>query len=115
MGQGNPGGASIGDRIQDAADTATSGMEGGGGGAAETMKSAADYIGEKVGNLPGSESVHRTATAAAESVSAGADYLRDADINRMAADLEDLVRQNPGPSLLVAGVLGFLIGRAMSR
>jgi hypothetical protein len=30
----------------------------------------------------------------------------------MMADVETVVRRNPGPSLLVAGALGFLIGRA---
>lgn len=30
----------------------------------------------------------------------------------MLSDVEDIVRRNPGPSLLIAAGIGFLIGRA---
>jgi hypothetical protein len=32
----------------------------------------------------------------------------------MIGDLETLVKKNPGPALLAAGVIGFLVGRAFS-
>jgi hypothetical protein len=32
----------------------------------------------------------------------------------MMADVETLVKNNPGRSLLAAGVIGFLVGRAFS-
>jgi hypothetical protein len=31
----------------------------------------------------------------------------------MMADVEELVKKNPGPSLFAAGVIGFLAGRAL--
>lgn len=37
------------------------------------------------------------------------------DLNRMARDLTTIVRENPGPSLLVAAALGFIVGRAMTH
>lgn len=115
MGHGNAGSAGIGDRLTDAANTAATSFEEGRAVAADSLKSAADYVGDKVGNLPGADSVQRAAGAAIDSVSASADYLREADFNRMAGDVEALVKRNPGPSLLVAGVLGFFIGRSLSR
>jgi hypothetical protein len=33
----------------------------------------------------------------------------------MMADVEQLVINNPGPSLLVAAIVGFLVGRAFSN
>jgi ElaB/YqjD/DUF883 family membrane-anchored ribosome-binding protein len=33
----------------------------------------------------------------------------------MASDVEAVVKNNPGPALLVATAFGFLLGRAMSR
>jgi hypothetical protein len=33
----------------------------------------------------------------------------------MMADVETLVKNNPGRSLLAAGVIGFLVGRAFSN
>ncbi len=115
MGYGTEGAASIGDRITDAASTAATTFEEGRAAAADSLKSAANYIGDKVGSLPGGESVQRTASAAADSVAASAEYLRDTDLSRMATDVEGLVKRNPGPSLVVAGVLGFLVGRSLSR
>ena len=37
------------------------------------------------------------------------------DMNRMMADVESLVRNNPGPALAAAAFVGFLVGRAMSN
>ena len=31
------------------------------------------------------------------------------------ADVESLVKNNPGPALVVAAAFGFLLGRALSR
>lgn len=115
MGYGTESTAGIGDRLTDAASSAAKTVEEGRSAAADSLKSAAHYIGDKVGNLPGGESVQRTAAAAADSVAASAEYLRDTDFSRMATDVEALVKRNPGPSLVVAGVLGFLIGRSLSR
>lgn len=60
----------------------------------------------------------RVATAAhsaADAVSYGAEYLRDNDVQTMMGDVMEVIRRNPGPSLLGAAALGFLLGRALSR
>ena len=48
-------------------------------------------------------------------MSSTADYLRDADAGRLRGDVETMVKNNPGPALLVAAMFGFLVGRALSR
>jgi len=84
MGDEAFGAPSLGERIEDAAATAT-----------HTFKEARD--------------------AASDTVRHAADYLRDTEMDRMAADVEAMVKRHPGPALITAGVLGFLLGRALSR
>ena len=54
------------------------------------------------------------AHAAAESLSTTATYVREHDVRKMMTDVEALVKNNPGPSLFAAAVIGFLAGRAFS-
>jgi hypothetical protein len=65
--------------------------------------------------LPGGERVRDLANATADRLNTTADYMRTHDLNRMASDVEAVVKNNPGPALLVAAAFGFLLGRAMSR
>jgi ElaB/YqjD/DUF883 family membrane-anchored ribosome-binding protein len=44
-----------------------------------------------------------------------AEYIRRRPVKRMFSDLAAFVTDNPGPSLAVAAVAGFLVGRAISR
>ena len=55
------------------------------------------------------------ASAAAERLSTTADYMRTHDAKRMVADVETVVKNNPGPALLAAAVFGFVVGRALTR
>ena len=55
------------------------------------------------------------AHATADKLSSSADYLRKNDFPKMMADVETVVRNNPGPSLIVAGVIGFLVGQTLRR
>ena len=55
------------------------------------------------------------ATAAADGLSTTADYVREHDLNGMVGDVETVVKNNPGPALLIAAAFGFLLGRAMAR
>jgi hypothetical protein len=104
-------------------------------GAFTTLKSKAQDVGAKaaqradqarVGAAAGLDTVasnlhdkgDRVASAAhhaADAVSSGADYLRANDVETMMSDLVDVIRRNPGPALLGAAALGFLLGRALSR
>ena len=52
---------------------------------------------------------------ASDRLGEAADYLQSRDVKSMASDVQAWVRKNPGPSLLVAAVIGFAAGRAISR
>ena len=78
-------------------------------GAAAGLESVASTLHEK------SESVASAGHNAANAVAYGAEYLRDNDVETMMSDLMQVIRRNPGPSLLGAAALGFILGRALSR
>jgi ElaB/YqjD/DUF883 family membrane-anchored ribosome-binding protein len=61
------------------------------------------------------ERVASAAHSAADAMTHGAEYLRDNDVQTMLGDLMEVIRRNPGPSLIGAAALGFLLGRALSR
>jgi ElaB/YqjD/DUF883 family membrane-anchored ribosome-binding protein len=92
------------DRLGDTRATTADGLD----GAASALRKGAD-------NLPGGETVSELAHSAADRLSTTADYVRRHDVNRMMADVETLVKNNPGPSLLIAAAFGFLLGRAAIR
>jgi len=68
-----------------------------------------------MGELPGGQRVKELASAAADRFSTTADYVRTHDAKRMMADVETVVKNNPGPALLVAAAFGFVLGRALTR
>jgi ElaB/YqjD/DUF883 family membrane-anchored ribosome-binding protein len=82
------------------------------GPAADALRSAASTIHEKAEDLPGGETVKSAAHSAAEKLESTAGYIREHDVKAMLSDVEEIVKRNPGPSLLIAVALGFLIGRA---
>jgi ElaB/YqjD/DUF883 family membrane-anchored ribosome-binding protein len=82
------------------------------GPTAEALETAAMKIHEKAEDLPGGETVKSAAHSAAERLQSTAGYIREHDVRAMLSDVEDVVRRNPGPSLLIAAAIGFLIGRA---
>jgi hypothetical protein len=82
--------------------------------AAGGLAAAASTLHEKADALPGGEKVASIAHSAADKLSGTADYVREHDVNGMMADLERLVKANPGPSLVAAAVVGFLVARAFS-
>ena len=53
-------------------------------------------------------------TQAAQSLDSTADYIRHNDLSRMMSDVGTVVKNNPGPSIIVAVVLGFFLGRAIT-
>ena len=78
-------------------------------GAAAGLESVASTLHEK------SERVASAGHSTANAVAYGAEYLRDNDVQTMMSDLMEVIRRNPGPSLLGAAALGFILGRALSR
>lgn len=79
------------------------------GRAAQGLDSAAKSV------HAGGERVAHAAHSAGDALSTSARYVRENDLRDMVDDMLDVVRDNPGPALLGAAALGFLIGRAMSR
>jgi ElaB/YqjD/DUF883 family membrane-anchored ribosome-binding protein len=82
--------------------------------AAHSLEQTASAIREKADSLPGGERVTELAHTAADKLTATAGYVRETDVNTMMADVETLVKNNPGPALMAAAVVGFLVGRAFS-
>ncbi|HTA67468.1 MAG TPA: hypothetical protein VK776_04295 [Bryobacteraceae bacterium] len=82
--------------------------------AATGLDKAASTLHDKAESLPGGEKVTSLAHATADKLSSTADYVRTHDVNRMMGDVETLVKNNPGPALLAAAAIGFLVARAFS-
>ncbi len=59
------------------------------------------------------DNVASAAHATADRLQGAADYVREHDFSEMAADVTDLVKRYPGPSLAAATVVGFLLARVM--
>ena len=83
--------------------------------AADRLDSAASAVEDHVGELPGGQRVRDLASAAVDRLSSTADYVRSHDAQRMMADVEAVVKNNPGPALLIAAAFGFVVGRALTR
>jgi hypothetical protein len=85
------------------------------GAAASGLESAANALRGRADTLPGGERVASAAHATADAVGVAANYVRENDLKTMMADVQQLVKNNPGPALLTAAALGFLIARTFSR
>src|SRR4030095_12491465 len=85
------------------------------GAAASGLDSAASALRDRADALPGGEKVAKAAHATADAVGVAADYVRNNDVRAMVADVQQLVKNNPGVALLTAAALGFLIARTFSR
>lgn len=85
------------------------------GAAAGGLDSAAAALEGKAESLPGGEKVAKAAHVAADAVGTAADYVRGNNVKNILADVQRIVKNNPGPALLAAAALGFLIARTLSR
>ena len=101
-------GAEMGQKVVDTIDDKR-------GAAASGLESAASALRDKAGALPGGERVANAARSTADAVGAAADYVRENDLKTMMTDVQQVVRNNPGPALLIAAALGFLVARTFSR
>jgi ElaB/YqjD/DUF883 family membrane-anchored ribosome-binding protein len=101
--------------MSDMARTASQTAEDGRKTAAERLGSAASAVRDRADQLPGGPKVQQFAHAAAERLSTTADYMRSHDAKHMLADVERVVKNNPGPSLVIAAAFGFVLGRALTR
>ena len=101
--------------MSDAARTAAQTLDEGRQIAAERLGSAASAVRDRLDQLPGGPKVQQFAHAAAERLSTTADYVRSHDAKHMLADVTRVVKNNPGPSLVIAAAFGFVLGRALTR
>jgi ElaB/YqjD/DUF883 family membrane-anchored ribosome-binding protein len=98
-------------KVSDAGRQATDKLDEKRGPTADALQSAASTIHQRAEDLPGGETVKGVAHSAAEKLESTAGYIREHDVRSMLGDVEQIVKRNPGPSLLVAAAIGFLIGR----
>ena len=103
------------DSISDMARTATRKVDESRSMAADRLEGAASTVYERVGDLPGGQRVKELASAAADRLSTTADYVRSHDAKHMLSDVKRVVKNNPGPSLVIAAAFGFMLGRALTR
>ena len=102
------------DRVSDLGQTAVDKINTNRGAAASGLESAASSLHEGANSLPGGDKVTGLAHSAANKLSSTADYVKQHDVKAMMADVEKLVKDNPGPCLLAAAAVGFLVARAFS-
>ena len=82
--------------------------------AAGGLDRAAETLHENAESLPGGEKIANLAHTTADKLTSTAEYVRERDVSGMMSDVEALVKKNPGPALIAAAVVGFLVGRAFS-
>jgi hypothetical protein len=83
--------------------------------AAAGMDTASSKLHEGADTLRAGGRASSVAHSTADVLSSSADYIREHDLSDMMDDLMGVVKNNPGPALLGAVALGFLVGRAFSR
>lgn len=59
--------------------------------------------------------VRPRAGAVADPLAEAGAYLRDSDARQIGADITDIIRRHPFPSLAVGVAVGFVIGRLLAR
>jgi HAD superfamily hydrolase (TIGR01509 family) len=82
---------------------------------AKGLDAAAAALRENMDELPGGDRVGRLAKGAADRLEGTARYVRRHNVNGMVTDLTRIVKNNPGPALLIAAAAGFIAGRALTR
>jgi len=83
---------------------------------ADKLHAAASSIHETAARQYGrNDSLGDFGNHAADWLDRSATYVREADGQKVRADLEQQVRTNPGRSLLIAGVAGLLLGAIFRR
>lgn len=81
---------------------------------ADLMNEAADAIHHKSAHSGRSE-ISELGDRAAHWLEHSAGYVREVEPQRLRSDLEEKVRRNPGRSLIIAGVVGLVVGRVLRR
>jgi ElaB/YqjD/DUF883 family membrane-anchored ribosome-binding protein len=79
----------------------------------QSLKNSADVMEDAA--RAATDAVDEARQTIADTLSTTKEYVRNFDGKRMLANVERVVRDNPGPSLVIAAAFGFVIGRALTR
>ena len=80
---------------------------------ASGLESAASSL--RSGAQSGGQAITDFANTAADKLQNTASYVREHGMNEMMGDMQQMVKRNPGPSLIAAAAFGFLLGAALRR
>jgi ElaB/YqjD/DUF883 family membrane-anchored ribosome-binding protein len=81
---------------------------------ADLLNQAAGLIHQKSA-VSGNADISDLGGRAAHWLEHSAGYVREVEPQRLRTDIEDTVRRNPGRSLVIAGVIGLVIGSVIRR
>jgi ElaB/YqjD/DUF883 family membrane-anchored ribosome-binding protein len=82
-------------------------------GLSEKLSGAAQVLHEKVAGSGKQTEITNLGNRAADWLERSADYVKDVEPQQIRSDIEAQVRRNPGRSLLIAGVVGLILGRVI--
>jgi len=90
------------------------------GKVADGLHYLAESLDRKVSEMEGqmrdeSSAIVHYGHRAAEALERSADYIRDADLQKIRNDVEEGVRRSPGRSLLIAAAAGFVLGAILRK
>jgi len=100
--------------VRNAARAAGARLDDGRSALADQMERAASRVQDNADGMSGGAG-RDFVRGAADRIGSTADYLRSHDASRMMSDVETMVKNNPGPALLVAAAFGFVLARALAR
>jgi ElaB/YqjD/DUF883 family membrane-anchored ribosome-binding protein len=81
---------------------------------ADILSEAADAIHNKSAGT-GHSDISNLGGRAASWLEHSAGYVREMEPKRLKSDIEDKVRRNPGRSIIIAGVIGLVLGSVLRR
>lgn len=82
---------------------------------ADKMHNVAEALGEKVADEDAQSGKAQYGKQASKWLEQSAEYVQQFDYKQADTRVRDYVRQNPGPSLLIAGAVGLIIGSILRR
>jgi hypothetical protein len=81
---------------------------------ANLLSEAADAIHDKSAEI-GHPDISNLGDRAVSWLEHSADYVREMEPQQLKSDIEDKIRRNPGRSLIIAGVVGLVLGSVLRR
>jgi ElaB/YqjD/DUF883 family membrane-anchored ribosome-binding protein len=77
------------------------------------LSGAAQVLHEKIAGSEKQTEITNLGNRAADWLERSADYVKDVEPQQIRSDIESQVRRHPGRSLLIAGVVGLILGRVI--